>query len=257
MVSGRLNDVLPEWEGFAHAVRARRPDSGTWCEAWTVRDILVHQTGNGAELHRVLAAHIDGNPVETRNFEVREAPYRAMSDTVLWAAFVEQCERLTDIAAAAEADLAEDTTIGWTGRKVTPAFFAEHLRSELILHRWDLTGDDTSATNSLMQRWMTEHSVHEVGKPLLVRGAAGLDLGPSGRFEGRLRAPGAEDILVTATESGSDIAFVPVEGDATIESDPAVRALLLWGRRPSDHSRWHSDAGPDELRRLRTLLSGY
>jgi len=25
MVSARLGEVLPEWEGFAHAVQARRP----------------------------------------------------------------------------------------------------------------------------------------------------------------------------------------------------------------------------------------
>ncbi|MEU6320335.1 maleylpyruvate isomerase N-terminal domain-containing protein [Streptomyces sp. NPDC047009] len=75
MVSSRVNDVLPELEVFAHAVQARRPDDGTWCEAWTVRDILIHQTGNAEELARVLAAHMAGEPVETRGFD-REIPYR-------------------------------------------------------------------------------------------------------------------------------------------------------------------------------------
>jgi hypothetical protein len=40
-------DQFPEWEPFAHAVQQRRPDTGTWCEAWTVRDVVVHQAGNG------------------------------------------------------------------------------------------------------------------------------------------------------------------------------------------------------------------
>ncbi|MFE2101628.1 hypothetical protein [Streptomyces sp. NPDC059468] len=52
MPSNLLRDVLPELEVFAHAVQARRPDDGTWCEAWTVRDILMHQTGNAEELAR-------------------------------------------------------------------------------------------------------------------------------------------------------------------------------------------------------------
>lgn len=108
-----------------------------------------------------------------------------------------------------------------------------------------------------MQPWMTCHSVHDVGTPLLARGAAGLDLGPTGRIEGRLRSPGTDDILVRATVAGNSIELVAPEGEATIESDPAVRALFLWGRRPADPSRWHSQAGPQALRRLRTLLSGY
>ena len=104
---------------------------------------------------------------------------------------------------------------------------------------------------------MTEHSVRDVGKPLLARGSTGLDLGPAGRIAGRLRAPGRDDVLVTATEAGNTIELVPPEGEATIESDPATRALLLWGRRPADPSRWRSQAGPEALRQLRTLLSGY
>ncbi|WP_329461370.1 maleylpyruvate isomerase N-terminal domain-containing protein [Streptomyces sp. NBC_01431] len=256
MVASRVKDILPEWEAFAHAVKLRRPDSGTWCEAWTVRDVLIHQTGNAEELARVLAAHLAGEPVETRGFD-REDPYRALSDPELWSAFTTRCEELTEVTETAARDLAPETTVMWTGRPVTAAFFAEHMREELILHRWDLTGDDSTAVDSLTEPWMTRHSVISVGRPLLARGSAGLDLGPGGRFEGRLRTPGTDDIVVTADADGTSIDFAPAEGPATIESDAAVRALLLWGRRPADPARWHSDAGPEALRSLRTLLSGY
>jgi hypothetical protein len=253
----RFDEILPEWEGFAHAVRARRPDAGTWCEGWTTRDILVHQTGNADEPHQVLAAHLAGSPVKTRGFEKREAQYRAMADPDLWAAFTSNSERLADLSAAAVADLPADTRIAWTGREVGPSFFAEHLREEMVLHRWDLVGDDRTATDSLAQPWITVHSVLDVGKPLLARGSVGVDLGPTGRFEARLRVPGMDDVLVTSTADANTIELAPVEGEAVIESDPAVRALLLWGRRPADGSRWHSTAGPEALGTLRTLLSGY
>ncbi|ART73132.1 hypothetical protein BTO20_35395 [Mycobacterium dioxanotrophicus] len=261
MVAGTVSDdvhaVLPEWEGFAQAVRGRRPDAGTWCEGWTVRDVLIHNTGNAEEFTRVLAAQIEGEPVPTRGFEEREGPYRNMGDAELWAAFIARCEQLVEVSVAGAAELPAGTPIAWTGRTVTPGFFAEHMREEMVLHRWDMTGDDATATESLSQSWMTQHSVFDVGTPLLVRGTTGLDLGPDGRIEGRLRAPGTDDIRVVATAQGNTIEMVPQEGEATIESDPAVRALLLWGRRPADPSRWHSQAGPDALRRLRTLLSGY
>lgn len=256
-VSDRVHAVLPEWEGFAHAVQARRPDAGTWCEAWTVRDVLIHNTGNAEEFARVLRAHHEGRPVGTRSFEEREAPFQTMTDPALWSAFVSRCEQLVDISDAAKNDLPADTEISWTGRTVTPSFFVEHMREEMVLHRWDMTGDDATAVHSLMQPWMTTHSVREVGIPLLARGTASLNLGPEERVEGRLRAPGTDDILITAAPSGSTIELVAPEGPATIESDPAVRALLLWGRRPADPSRWHSQAGPEPLRRVRALLSGY
>lgn len=256
MVSERVHTALPEWEGFTHAVQARRPDAGTWCEAWTVRDILVHNTGNAEEFARVLAAHLEGRPVATRSFEEREAPYRAMTDPELWVAFTHRCEQLVDVTDAA-GGLPPDTAIEWTGRTVGPEFFLEHMREEMVLHRWDLTGDDATAVHSLMQPWVTAHSVHEVGVPLLARGTAHLGLSPDDIVEGRLRAPGTDDILITATGRGSTIELVPPDGPATIESDPAGRALLLWGRRPADPSRWHSHAGPDALHQLRTLLSGY
>ncbi|MFG2602890.1 maleylpyruvate isomerase N-terminal domain-containing protein [Streptomyces sp. NPDC048514] len=256
MIPSQVDETLPELAPFVHAVQGRRPEDGTWCEAWTVRDVLIHQTGNAEELARVLEAFLAGSPVETRGFE-REAPYRRLSDSELWAAFMNRCAQLTEITAAAARDLPPDTEVMWTGRSVRVPFFAEHMREELILHRWDLTGDDLTAVQALDEPWMTEHSVVSVGRPLLVKGHAGLDLEPGGRFEGRLRTPGTDDVVVSADADGGGIRLAAPEGPATIESDAAVRVLLLWGRRPADPSRWHSAAGPETLRRLRTLLSGY
>jgi hypothetical protein len=145
----------------------------------------------------------------------------------------------------------------WTSRPVTPRFFAEHMREELVLHRWDLTGDDATAMRALSEPWMTQHSVRDVGSVLLDLGATNLDLGTEGRFQGRLRAPGTDDVIVTTAPEGNSIEFAPPEGPATIESDSAVRTLFLWGRRPADFTRWHSQAGPDAMRKVRTLLSGY
>ncbi|MGB6162195.1 MAG: maleylpyruvate isomerase N-terminal domain-containing protein [Pseudonocardiaceae bacterium] len=256
MVSEEVIDVLPEWEAFAHAVQARRLDAGTWCEAWTVRDVLIHQTGNAEELARVLAAHMTGDPVETRGFD-RENRYRTLAGSELWSTFCARCEQLAQVTQAAVRDLSPETEVMWAGRRVTVPFFAEHMREELVLHRWDLTGDDATAVQVLSKPWMTEHSVTDVGQPLLAKGATGLDLGPESRIEGRLRAPGTDDIVITATSDGNSIHFATPSGEATIESDPAARILFLWGRRPADPSRWYSQAGPEALRQVRALLSGY
>jgi hypothetical protein len=245
---------FPEWRPFVDAVQQRRPDAGTWCEAWTVRDIVIHQAGNAEELARVLGAHLEGEPVGTRGFEEREGPLRDLGDADLWDALVDRMARLNDVAAAAD-DIPADTDVAWTGRTMKAPWFAEHMREELVLHGWDITGDEETARARLSEPWMTTHSVHAVGRPLLAKGVKQLRAGE--RIAARLRVDGTDDVLVDAETDRTTIGFAEPEGPATLETDAAARVLLLWGRRPADPSRICSRVGPEALGRLRLLLSGY
>lgn len=249
-------DRFPEFAQFAAAVQRRNPETGTWCEAWTVRDIVIHQTGNAEELARVLEGHLAGDPVTTRGFGERERPYRALNDADLWTAFNDRMTHLGRVAAAAE-ELPEDTDVAWTGRTMKAPWFAEHMREELALHSWDITGDDAPARDRLAQPWMADHSVHAVGVPLLRRGRDTLALHGNERVEARIRVADEDDVVVTVDAENTAITLAPPDGAATIETDAATRVLLLWGRRPADPGRIRSAAGPLELGRLRTLLSGY
>jgi hypothetical protein len=94
-----------------------------------------------------------------------------------------------------------------------------------------------------------------VGKPLLVNGAQ--QLRPGERFEARLRVEGVDDVVLRADADSATIELADIDGPATLETDSAARVLLLWGRRPADPSRIVSRAGPQDLGRVRTLLSGY
>ena len=136
-------------------------------------------------------------------------------------------------------------------------WFAEHMREELVLHGWDITGDDPAAQTRLGQWWMTEHSVKAVGAPLLQRGAKQLDLRGDERVQARLRVAGTDDVVIRADADCATIELEPADGAPTLETDSAARVLLLWGRRPADPARICSSVGPQALSRLRTLLSGY
>ncbi|OBG63802.1 MULTISPECIES: maleylpyruvate isomerase N-terminal domain-containing protein [unclassified Mycobacterium] len=247
-------DRFPEWRPFVDAVQQRRPDAGTWCEAWTVRDVVIHQAGNAEEIARVLAAHLEGEPVGTRGFEEREGPLRVLNDPDLWDAFLDRMATLNRVAAAAD-DVPQDTDVAWTGRTMKVPWFAEHMREELVLHGWDITGDDAAARARLAEPWMTTHSVLAVGRPLLAKGAK--QLAPGERIEARLRVPGADDVVVSAEADRTSVELTTPEGPATLETDAAARVLLLWGRRPADPSRICSRVGPQTLGRVRGLLSGY
>lgn len=219
-----------------------------------MRDIVVHQAGNAEELARVLGAHLAGQPVATRGFEEREGPLRALNDADLWDALSDRMASLDDVASAAEA-VPADTDVAWTGRTMKVPWFAEHMREELVLHGWDITGDEPAAQARLAEPWMTTHSVLAVGRPLLVKGAK--ELGPGERIEARLRADGADDVVLAADPDQITIDLAAPEGPATLETDAAARVLLLWGRRPADPSRIRSRVGPETLGRVRRLLGGY
>lgn len=248
------DDRFPEWAPFVDAVRRHGPDAGTWCEAWTVRDIVVHQAGNAEELARVLGGHLAGERAATRGFEEREGPLRALNDADLWDALTERMATLNDVAAAAEG-VPADTDVAWTGRTMKVPWFAEHMREELVLHSWDITGDEPAARARLAEPWMTTHSVLAVGRPLLAKGAKQLE--PGERIEARLRADGTDDVVVAADPDQVTIGFAEPDGPATLETDAAARVLLLWGRRPADPSRIRSRVGPETLGRVRRLLGGY
>jgi hypothetical protein len=237
-----------------NAVQQRRPDAGSWCEAWTVRDIVAHQAGNAEELARVLGAHLEGEPVGTRGFEEREGPLRALNDADLWDALLDRMATLNEVAVAAEA-VPADTDVAWTGRTMKVPWFAEHMREELVLHGWDITGDDAAAQARLAEPWMTTHSVVAVGRPLLAKGAK--EIGSDERIEARLRVPDTDDVFVSADADHTTVGFADPVGPATLETDAAARVLLLWGRRPGDPSRICSRAGAETLGRVRQLLSGY
>ena len=247
-------DRFPEWKPFADAVARRRPDNGTWCEAWSVRDIVAHQAGTAEELARVLAGHLAGEPVETRGFD-REIPFLAMNDADLWDALVDRMAVLGKVVDAGEA-VPADTDVSWTGRTMKVPQFGEHMREELVLHGWDITGDDLAAQARLSEAWMTDHSVFAVGTPLLAKGAKQLGLGDE-CIEARLRVSDTNDVVLTADANSTTIELASTEGDATLETDAAARVLLLWGRRPADPSRVCSKVGPQTLGRLRNLLSSY
>lgn len=127
-----------------------------------MRDIVVHQAGNAEELARVLGGHLAGQPVATRGFEEREGPLRALNDADLWDALLDRMAALGDVAEAAEG-VPADTDVAWTGRTMKVPWFAEHMREELVLHSWDITGDEPAAQARLAEPWMTTHSVLAVG----------------------------------------------------------------------------------------------
>jgi len=244
----------PETAALLDALSDVGPRALTWCPGWSAHHIAAHSAGNHEEARRHVEAYAAGRPVEsTRSSEEREAPLlRLRFDALLARIETEEAGLLSAVEAVLAAD--ETARLRWTGRTVAVKGFPTHMRSESAVHRWDVAGDDETSRHLLSQPDLLSHAVGFIGKPLLVKGLAGA----KAPFSGRVRSPGADDLLVSV-ERGREprLEVTRPLGPAVIECDPAARLLLLWGRKPQPFHRLRADADDITVERLQQLLSGY
>jgi uncharacterized protein (TIGR03083 family) len=230
------------------------PRALTACPGWSAHHIAAHTAGNHEEARRHVVAYGNGEPLtSTRSFEEREAPLlRLRFDTLLARIEAEEFGLLSGVDAILAED--PDAQLQWTGRTVAVKGFPTHMRSESAVHRWDLVGDDDTSWELLAQPELLAHAVGFIGRPLLVRGL-GRAHAP---FSGRVRSPGADDLLVSV-ERGRDprLEVTRPVGPAVIETDAAARLLLLWGRKAQPFHRLRADADDATVARLQALLAGY
>lgn len=230
------------------------PRALTSCPGWSAHHIAAHIAGNHEEARRHVEAYHAGRPLQaTRSFEEREAPLLRLGFDVLLTR-IERDE--AGLLAAVDAVLAADegARLRWTGRTVKIAGFPTHMRSESAVHRWDVAGDDDVSQRLLAQPELLAHAVGFIGRPLLRRGLAGA----TPPFSGRIRSPGADDLLVSVERDREPrLEITRPLGPAVIECDAAARLLLLWGRKPQPFHRVRRDADDATVARLQRLLSGY
>lgn len=195
----------------------------------------------------------------TRDFEEREAPFRALSHDKLLHRLVSENERKV-AAWDALAQRSEDPAIEFTGTRVTVEEFKTHSRSEAAIHRWDLLGDDDAATELLAQPELTSHAVKMLNRMQVLnesaramgRRASQVDTAPVRIV---FRSVDRSDVVLIASAQSSRFELVDgiVDGDATLATDPANRLLVLWGRKSANRSI-ELDGNPSIIATLDTVL---
>jgi uncharacterized protein (TIGR03083 family) len=244
----------PETAALLDALSDAGPRALTSCPGWSAQHIAAHIAGNHEEARRHVEAYLERQPLSaTRTFEEREAPLlRLRFDALLARIGAEEAGLLRAVEAVLAGD--EEAELAWTGRTVRVKGFPTHMRSESAVHRWDIAGDDDLSRRLLAQPDLLAHAVAFIGKPLLARGVAGA----RAPFSGRVRSPGADDLVVDV-ERGRDprLELRSPAGPAVVECDAAARLLLLWGRKPQPFSRLRSEADDATVGRLQQVLAGY
>lgn len=256
--------VAPEVAAFLGALEETAPDACCACLGWTAHELVAHLVAAATEVTRTLDAYRAGLPVpRTRGFEEREVPWRAKDPATVRA----QLPRALDaVAETIDSVLATDpdAVVPWTRRQMVVASFVTHLRSELALHRWDLTGDDEESLRLLGHPELTDHAVSVLGRALLARGRQRADR--AGPLVAALGSPGTTDVYVVADAKGARLTREPParrEGSGVeplepiVVGDPGARLLLLWGRCPGDPRRLVAPGGATRLAAVQALLAGY
>lgn len=246
-----------EITAFLEALESTPPNAVTACRGWTAHEVIAHLASGADAFAGQVEAFLEGRPVpEFGAWQVREPPYRAMDDATLRRRLETSERRMTQAFAAMLADDpdARDDAVGW-GLPV--AELVKHMRQEYAVHRWDLIGDDDLGMQLLGQQDLLVHSVQLLGDSLLAVGLA-RDPEPAEPLTARLRCAGEPDLVLEVDGGRGTLALSdPVDAPDVIQTDPAARLIVLWGRRPADPRRVRSTLAPDRLARLQTLLSGY
>lgn len=249
--------VLREADAFLETLDSTPPDAVTACLGWTAHEMIAHLVSGADAFANQVEAHLDGRPVpEFGTWQVREPPYRELSDAVLRRRLVASEQRMS---AAFETMLAADPAavvadVGW-GLPI--AELVTHMRQEFAVHRWDLIGDDEIGLSLLSRPVLLDHSVRLLGDSLFKFGLP-HDPSPQIPLTVRLRCADEPDLVVDVRDGIGKLTLAdPADADRVIETDAAARLLILWGRRPSDPRRVRSSLPPEELARLQNLLVGY
>jgi uncharacterized protein (TIGR03083 family) len=246
-----------EVEAFLDTLQGVPPHALTACQGWTAHEIVAHLVAGAELLTEQARAYLEGRPApQVDDWATHELPYQALDDHVLrrrLEAGERQMTELLDHLAAPD-PAAVIPGLGW-GMPLRE--LVTHMRQEFAIHRWDLVGDDDEGAEILARPELLSHSVRMLREPLL---AAGLtrDDGASHDFAVRLRCAEQPDLVIEVHDGQGRLELTePDDSPAVVETDPAARLLLLWGRRPSDPRRVRSALPPPQLRRLQQLLCGY
>lgn len=221
--SSLRDDAMRE---FVSSLSRLAPTAPTWCSGWSAHHLTAHVTAAAEERANLIEDHRAGRPARsTRPWEVREPPFRAMSDAVLRESLVEHAVRFESNVAT----LNRSDEIVYTGWAMTAERLRMHSHSEAVLHRWDLVGDDDVGVSLLSDPAMVTHAL------------AVFDAMPSLAESQRwrrsdlvsrpviLRCGDRPDVVVTP---GEGLSVTANGAGLAVELLPHELPLVLWGRCP-------------------------
>ncbi len=193
-----------------------------------MHELTAHVAAGSAEIADLVEGELGGAPIRpTRDFEEREAPYRELPPKTLRREFFRQALRAT-VAVNRLLQAGPNRRVTFTGVLLDARTLVLHSESELILHRWDIVGNDDIGIRALSDARLGAHAATTV----VAMQPNVFPLRAGERETVILRSPGATDVAVSGG-SLTTIELAPNDANHdVVECHPAARTLLLWGRCP-------------------------
>ena len=242
---------------FAEAAHAAPENLMTACRGWTAHDLVAHTIAGGAEIARLIQLHLDGEPSgPTISFEDREPAFRALPYRDLLELIT--VDGIFDLLQAM-VDADTDALLDFTGWAMDVDTLALHVRSELAIHRWDLTGSDPTSVELLSQPDLTAHAVRALSNfdGIAERGETrtrSLAAEGNAAMEARLRVDGEPDVVIVASAESTDLRLAEPDQVPAVTTDSAGRLLMLWGRQPPAIHQSTTDLGHEALSTIQRWL---
>jgi Mycothiol maleylpyruvate isomerase N-terminal domain len=166
-----------ELQAFLISLATVPAEAPTACAGWSTHDLVAHMAAGSEEMTRLITARLargfDGDDGPTRPFEEREAPFRAMEDRALRRTFVVHALALSNAILKLQT-LGPFASVTFTGWEMTASELIRHGQSELILHRWDLVGSDSTSWSALSRPDLMEHGRKAMERMNIFGGATQL-----------------------------------------------------------------------------------
>ena len=152
------SDHTAELVAFVETLALTPSDAPTACRGWTAHELVAHLVAGAEEMADLVSLELAGSASRpTRSFASREAPWRRLPDAEMRDALFVEGARLIEALDALH-DLDPERTVLFTGWRMTATQLATHTRSELVVHRWDLVGDDETGRSLAAQAELLVHA---------------------------------------------------------------------------------------------------
>jgi uncharacterized protein (TIGR03083 family) len=208
-------------------------DAPSWCEGWSLLDVVSHLTEGTERFYLQTRAALDGQPVPEFSMDERNAR-RAKVKALPKAAMLAELERrnetfFADLEGRDDAALARPAVPLGPGRTLSGAQVAELRLNELLLHHWDLLAPSqpdatlSPAGAGLVADYVLGNAAR-MAKPDALQG---LDA----TFLCDTSGSGGGPVTITCRDGKADVARGAAgRADATLRLPAEALLRFLWGR---------------------------
>jgi uncharacterized protein (TIGR03083 family) len=208
-------------------------DAPSWCEGWSVRDVLSHLTEGTERFHRQTRAALDGQPTPEFSTEERNAR-RATVKAMPPAQMLAELERRNnvfwdDVEARSDDALSRPAVALGPGRQLSALQVAQLRLNEFVLHGWDVAeaSDRAARLDPEAAALVLDYNLANAARMAKAPALEGLDT----TYLCEVSGPGGGPVTIACRGGKAEVTRGAAgRADITLRLPSETLSRLLWGR---------------------------